>query len=106
MTRSSEINDPRLAKFVRALTLASQYLVNHPEECWELFAKTHPELNNELNKQAWFATLPRLDLTPAALDHSRYNRLAHFLKQQGLISQVPQTRSLCSSTQLLRVHYG
>jgi putative hydroxymethylpyrimidine transport system substrate-binding protein len=83
------LNDPRLPRFLAALNLGVQYLVNHPEASWEAFAKAHPELNNSLNKQAWFATLPRFALRPAALDTSRYQNFAIFLKKQGLIKSIP-----------------
>jgi putative hydroxymethylpyrimidine transport system substrate-binding protein len=87
------LTDPRLPRFVKALTLGVQYLVNHPEESWQLFAKNHPELNNELNHRAWLATLPRFALTPAAFDQSRYRNLALFLQQQKLINTVPPLSS-------------
>jgi putative hydroxymethylpyrimidine transport system substrate-binding protein len=82
------VHDPRLPKFIAALNLGVQYLVNHPEKSWELFSKNHPELNNTLNKEAWFATLPRFALRPAALDDSRYENLENFLYQQGVIKKL------------------
>lgn len=91
VTNKRELTDPRLAKFVTALELGVQYLVNHPEESWEKFAKAHPELNNELNKRSWFATLPRFALRPAAVDQARYTKLARFLQQEGLIKTLPET---------------
>lgn len=91
ITNKKEINDPRIPKFLAALNLGVQYLVNHPEKSWELFAKNHPELNNELNKRAWFATLPRFALRPAAVDTLRDKKLAIFLRQQGVIKNTPNT---------------
>lgn len=90
VTKRDKVADPRLAGFVRALEQGVQYLINHPDETWEQFAKAHPELNNNLNKQAWFATLPRFALRPAALDQGRYDKLAAFLQQKGLIKQAPK----------------
>lgn len=91
VSRKDRLTDPRLPAFLRALEQGVQYLINHPEETWQQFAKLHPELNNELNRQAWFATLPRFALRPAALDHNRYEKLANFLQQRGLIKKVPKT---------------
>ena len=93
VTNKNELNDPRLPKFLTALELGAQYLVNHPEESWQQFAKAHPELNNELNHKAWFATLPRFALSPVAMDNSRYQNLAIFLKQQGLIKIIPDLKT-------------
>ena len=57
-----------LRRFLEATELATQYIVNHPEESWNLFKGTAAELDDELNKRAWRDTLPRLALRPAALD--------------------------------------
>ncbi len=92
ITNRNALADPRLPKFLTALELGAQYLVNHPEESWQKFAKAHPELNNELNHQAWFATLPRFALSPVAMDNARYQNLAVFLKRQGLIKTVPDIK--------------
>lgn len=89
VTNRAELSDPRLPKFLTALELGAQYLVNHPEESWQKFAKAHPELNNELNHKAWLTTLPRFALSPVAMDNSRYQNLAVFLQQQGLIKTIP-----------------
>lgn len=93
VAKKSHVNDARYPAFLRALEQATQYLVNHPTETWRQFAKLHPELDNNLNKQAWFATLSRFALRPAAFDRSRYEKLAVFLQQQGLIEQVPDLAS-------------
>jgi putative hydroxymethylpyrimidine transport system substrate-binding protein len=54
-----------------------------------MFLKAHPDLDNELNRQAFADTLPRFAKRPAALDRTRYDRFANFLKQEGLIDAVP-----------------
>lgn len=84
-----KLTDPKLSRFLIALNLGTQYLVNHPDECWQAFAKAHPELNNELNRRAWYATLPRFSLEPAALDVTRYQRFAAALQKNNLISKIP-----------------
>lgn len=93
VANNQHLNDPRLGKFVTALTMGTQYLINHPEDSWQLFAKEHLELNNNLNHQAWDATLPRFALRPAIYDKSEYDKLALFLQKQGLIKTVPSTKS-------------
>ncbi|ELQ6281082.1 ABC transporter substrate-binding protein, partial [Serratia marcescens] len=51
------VNEPKIRKFLAALKQGSDYLHAHPQDTWLAFAKAHPELNTELNKQAWQASL-------------------------------------------------
>ena len=82
-----------LARFMRATELATQYIINNPEESWEIFAATSKELQNELNRRAWRDTLPRFALRPAAFDAGRYLAFQDFLTEAGLISEtVPISR--------------
>ena len=85
--------DPRLPRFLAATEHAVQYMVNHPDEAWKLFVKNHKDVDDELNRRAWRDTLPRFALRPAALDAGRYDRLAGFLKEAGLIKTVPPVES-------------
>ena len=57
------------------------------------FVKAHPDLDNELNKRAWRDTLPRLAKRPAALDRGRYERFAAFMRDAGLIKEIPPLES-------------
>ena len=77
--------DPRLRGFLRAVEQATQYILNHPQEAWQLFISHHKELDDELNRRAWRDTLSRFALRPAAVDNGRYKRFAQFLAQQGVI---------------------
>lgn len=85
--------DSRLPAFLHALERGVQYLVNHPEESWEIFAAYRDGLDDELNRRAFFDTLPRFALRPAAADHNRYRRFAVFLKGQGIIEASPAVES-------------
>src|SRR5690606_29819085 len=69
-------------------------LTNHPEESWELFIRAYPDLDDELNRQAWLDTLPRFAKRPAALDHRRYARFGAFMAQSGLIEQAPEVEEI------------
>ncbi|WP_334129317.1 ABC transporter substrate-binding protein [Sneathiella sp.] len=88
VANSANLEDARLPRFIEALEQAAHYLVNHPEESWELFIRNHKDLDDELNRRAFAATLPRFALRPAALDSGRYERFAAFLLQQGLIREA------------------
>ena len=87
IVNNQNINKKILIKFLSAIEKATQYIINHPEESWEIFANSSKELNNELNRKAWFDTIPRFALRPAALDKGRYNRFEEFLYVEGLINK-------------------
>ena len=89
VANSARLDDPRLAKVLRALERGVQYLVNHPEESWRLFAGYKSGLDDELNRRAWADTLPRFALRPAAVDRGRYERFAQFLLAAGVIKTAP-----------------
>ena len=93
VANTAKLGDPRLAKALRAIERGVQYLVNHPDDAWTLFAGHKPGLDDELNRRAWRDTLPRFALRPAALDRGRYDRFAKFLIAQGLIKTAPPVAS-------------
>ena len=90
VTHRDYVTRPELRKFVDALEAGVQFLVNHPEESWQLFVRGRKDLDNKLNRLAWRDTLPRFALRPGALDRARYQRFAKFLKEQALIKKIPQ----------------
>ncbi len=89
----ANIGDGRLRRFLDALERGVQYLINHPDESWKLFVAANKTLDDDLNRRAWRDTLPRFALRPAALDSARYERFAAFLKQYGLIKDMPALES-------------
>lgn len=89
LTRREMAGDPRLPRFLAAVEKATLYLTNHPEEALDLFLKAHPDLDNPLNRRAFVDTLPRFSKSPAALDPARYETFAQFMKDQGLIKEIP-----------------
>lgn len=93
VTNKNKINNPDLMKFVAALQQGLDFLLKNPEICWEKFVANHPELNNTLNKKAWFLTLPYFARNPAKLDQNRYHKLANFMHKEKLITYVPDINS-------------
>ncbi|MEP3344975.1 MAG: ABC transporter substrate-binding protein [Litoreibacter sp.] len=77
-----------IRRFLAATEKATQYIINHPQDAWEIFSGTAPELNDELNGRAWADTLPRFALRPAAMDVGRYAEFETFLHEAGLIPSV------------------
>ncbi|MEL7428523.1 MAG: ABC transporter substrate-binding protein [Pseudomonadota bacterium] len=88
VAKSDTMNKEMIARFLAATEKATQYIVNHPQESWEIFKGTSSELDDELNKRAWVDTLPRFALRPAAVDAGRYQRMEAFLSESGLIPAI------------------
>lgn len=79
---------PFVRHFLDAVGAAQLYILDYPEDAWQAFTKAYPKLDDELNKEAWNATLPRLSSDPAAIDPIRYATFAEFMKRRGLIEKV------------------
>ncbi len=93
VSQLTKANDSRNSRFLMALTEGVSYLRKHPEETWQIFVKTHPELNNELNRRAWFATIPYFTKEPAKIDKPAFLHFAQFMQKNGLIKTIqPITR--------------
>ncbi|MDJ0612627.1 MAG: ABC transporter substrate-binding protein [Rhizobiaceae bacterium] len=88
VAKPDTMDKDKIARFLAATEKATQYIVNHPQESWEIFKGTSSELDDELNKRAWVDTLPRFALRPAAVDAGRYERMEAFLKDSGLIPSI------------------
>jgi putative hydroxymethylpyrimidine transport system substrate-binding protein len=86
-------NDPRLPRFLAAVEEATAFIEAHPVEAQAIFMKAHPDLNDELNRRSFTATLPYFARKPAALDTARYDRYAQFLKDKKLLDTVPPVGS-------------
>lgn len=82
------MNVDMIRRFLAATEKATQYIINHPDESWEIFSGTAPELRDELNKRAWADTLPRFALRPSAVDAGRYATFETFLHDAGLIPAI------------------
>ncbi len=89
VARNDRLEDPRIAAFIGAIERGVTYVINHPEESWEIFKAYKSGLDDELNRRAWWDTLPRFALRPAALDTGRYERFAAFLQRRGLVEPQP-----------------
>ncbi|WP_424931276.1 ABC transporter substrate-binding protein [Amaricoccus macauensis] len=88
VANSETMDEEMIARFLGATERATQYILNHPEESWEIFASTSSELQNELNEKAWVDTYPRFATRPAALDAGRYQAFEAFLQEAGLIPSL------------------
>ncbi|MGB0572260.1 MAG: ABC transporter substrate-binding protein [Alphaproteobacteria bacterium] len=93
VAKNDRLSEPQFASFLDAIEAATQFMINRPDEAWELFIRGRKDLDDELNRRAWRDTLPRFALRPAALDRGRYDRFADFLKGRGLIETIPPVDS-------------
>ncbi|WP_346798277.1 ABC transporter substrate-binding protein [Halomonas sp. Bachu 37] len=74
-----------IVRLIGALEEASHWMVEHPEEAWELLVQARPVLDNSVNQEAWTDILHRVALRPAALDYAGYARFESFLHEAGLV---------------------
>jgi putative hydroxymethylpyrimidine transport system substrate-binding protein len=88
------VTDDRLRRFLTAVEEATVFLTNHPDEALQIFIKAYPDLDDELNRQAFTDTLPRFAKRPAALDRGRYERFGAFMAESGLIDEAPAVEDL------------
>jgi putative hydroxymethylpyrimidine transport system substrate-binding protein len=88
VAHSDTMDKDMIRRFLAATEKATQYIVNHPEDSWEIFAGTSKELQDELNARAWVDTLPRFALRPTAMDQGRYAAFETFLHDAGLVPSV------------------
>ena len=89
VARAGAANDTRIGRFLRATAQGAAYLRAHPAESWAAFAHAHPDLDDDLNHQAWLATLPYFAADPLALDASKYDNFGAFLQHAGVVSSLP-----------------
>lgn len=88
VTRDDLTSDARLPRFLEAVEKAAIFLTNHPDDAWKLFIAAYPNLDDQLNRQAFTDTLPRFAKRPAALDRGRYHRFGEFMRESGLVQQA------------------
>lgn len=87
LANRNRLGDPRIARFLAAVQMGTAYLAAHPDSMWAEFAAQHPDLNNTLNKTAWFQTIPYFAVDPFRLDEARYRNYEAFMASHHLIAK-------------------
>lgn len=87
LANKDHVDDPRFKKFLAAVKKGTDYLIAHPDDTWTAFAKTHPDLDNALNKAIWAQTMPMFANDPGMLDNARYQAYGKFLADNKLIAK-------------------
>jgi putative hydroxymethylpyrimidine transport system substrate-binding protein len=93
LAHKDDLARPELRRFLDATERAATWIVNHPDEAFDVFRKAGKDLDDELNRSAWKDTVPRFAHSPAGLDTARYARFAAFLQARGLIKDPPPVAS-------------
>jgi len=78
----------KISRFLSATEKGAQYIVNHPQQSFEVFASYSSELKDELNQRAWKDTVARFSRSPASLDYGRWSRYEAYLKENGLVPSI------------------
>ena len=88
VTNTANARAPFVRPFLDAVGQGELYILDHPDGAWAAFVQAYPKLDDELNKRAWAATIPRISADPAATDPARYAAFAEFMKGKGLIDHA------------------
>lgn len=89
ITQTSRTHDLNIQKFLTAVKLATAYLKAHPQQSWQAAIKEWPQLNNSLNKEAWFETIPYFANNPSEINYDTCKHLANYLSIQ-LEIKIPE----------------
>ena len=93
VAHNDRLEDAKLSAFITGIERGTQYMINHPDESWEIFSGFRDGLDDELNARAWEDTLPRFALRPGALSTPRYEAFADFLLSAGIVETTPPVDS-------------
>lgn len=86
--QKSAANDARIGRFLRGLNEGIAWLRAHPEQGWQAFIKSWPELDTPLNHHAWNATIACFPTDVGALDKKRYQAFAKYMLNNKLIGSI------------------
>jgi putative hydroxymethylpyrimidine transport system substrate-binding protein len=96
---ADKIEDPRLPRFLGAIEEATAFILDRPDEALQMFMKSHTDLDNELNRRSFAATLSHFAKHPGELDQGRYLGFAAFMKEKGLLDTVPPLKTFAIELQ-------
>ncbi|NJO83585.1 MAG: ABC transporter substrate-binding protein [Blastochloris sp.] len=101
----SQLDEPHLLSFMRAVERGVLYSINHPDEAWAVVIERYPQLDGELNRRAWRDTLPRFALRPAALIagawRARIRRREHH-RRRRMASACSSRAGFCAIDQVMK----
>lgn len=89
IARQDALDDPRLGRFLDAVTEGKRLMRESPEDAERLFFEAHPDIDDALNRAAYTDTLPLFADDPRPLDLDRYESFARFMTETGLVADLP-----------------
>jgi putative hydroxymethylpyrimidine transport system substrate-binding protein len=87
MSNANALSDSRLPKFLAAVREGGDALRADPHGMWTKFIADQTTLNDELDKTAWFQSIPYFQKNPCKLDVKRYTVYRDFMFNAGLIKK-------------------
>lgn len=81
-------------RLVVAIQEATQWIVAHPDEAWQIMIEQQPAMDSAANAEAWPEVHRRLALRPGAVDIGRYRRLESYLWERGLVNSLTPPEKL------------
>lgn len=88
-TASDKRDDPRLPRFLAAIAEATSFIKEQPDEALAMFLKANPDLDNDLTRKQWAATVDYFPENPGELDRAKYLGFAGFLTMEGILDKQP-----------------
>lgn len=85
-----------IVQFLETLQRATLWIIDNPDEAWELIRKAEPSLDTPANAHVWEDTLRYLALRPMLLQAQRYKRFEAYLKELGLIETITPVEQLAT----------
>lgn len=76
----------KVRAFLKAVTMGIEHTLAQPEDSLKTFFKSQPDLNNELNRRAFEATVPFFKGSPKQ-EIGRWEAMQKFMKEKGLIEK-------------------
>jgi putative hydroxymethylpyrimidine transport system substrate-binding protein len=79
--------------FIRAIDRAINFTLENPEEAFKLFLSSNPDLDNELNRKAFYATLPYFSRNQTQ-ERGKWEKFQDFLYNKGVIEKKTKVEKL------------
>jgi putative hydroxymethylpyrimidine transport system substrate-binding protein len=95
-----EERGPEAAGFLKALSRAIDWTIAHPTEAMTLFFDRFPELDDELNRRSFEATLPLYAVGADHGDEAVWDTMQTYLIENGLMIQSFSTNALYTDSLL------
>lgn len=87
ITHKDKLTQPELKKFLIALKQSSEFIKQHPEEAWNLYAEYAPEQATDLNHKVFRNVAELLSVDPEKLDEGRYKKFSEFLGNSAILKE-------------------